>query len=211
MTSRWLASLFLLAVSAAAVAADWKPAPAPLMTKWGKKVTPENAWQEYPRPQMVRKDWLNLNGLWDYAITDKGRGQAREVGRTDPRPVLHRSRPFRASASTPTKDQNLWYRRTIEVPPRWKGKRVLLHFEAVDWESTVFVNGKELGTHRGGFDPFTFDITDALKEGEERTRRPRLGSDRRRGAAARQAGEQARRHLVHAGHAASGRRCGWNR
>ena len=51
--------------------AEWKPAPAPLMTRWGKAVTPENAWKEYPRPQLVRKDWLNLNGLWDYAIKPK--------------------------------------------------------------------------------------------------------------------------------------------
>src|ERR687892_639704 len=63
----------LVAVTAALPAvAEWKPAPAPLMTKWGKAVTPDNAWREYPRPQMVRKEWLNLNGLWDYAITAKG-------------------------------------------------------------------------------------------------------------------------------------------
>ena len=99
-----------------------------------------------------------------------------------------------------TPDQNLWYRRTFEVPAGWKGKRVLLHFGAVDWDATVCVNGKEVGTHRGGYDPFTFDITDALKDGRERTGRPRLGPDRRRQPAARQAGPQPARHLVHAGH-----------
>src|SRR5205809_7320911 len=70
--SRWLTALALFLLPVTAFAADWKPAPAPLMTKWGKAVTPENAWKEYPRPQMVRKDWLNPNGLWDYAITTQG-------------------------------------------------------------------------------------------------------------------------------------------
>ncbi len=146
-------------------AADWKPAPAPLMTRWGKKVTPENAWREYPRPQRVRNDWQNLNGLWDYAITDKLAAQPRKwEGR-----ILV---PFGIEAALSgvgkhvTKDQNLWYHRTFEVPTGWNAKRVLLHFEAVDWESTVFVNGKELGTHKGGSDPFSFDITDKLNTGK---------------------------------------------
>ena len=149
------------------------------MTKWGKQVTPENAWQEYPRPQLVRKDWQNLNGLWDYAITAEGRGRSPRsgTGRSSCRSAS--SRPSPASARRSRKDQNLWYRRTFEVPAGWKGKRVLLHFGAVDWEATVFVNGKELGTHRGGSDPFSFDITDALKDGRERAGRPRLGPDRR--------------------------------
>jgi len=165
MTSRLLSTLLFLAISSAAFAADWKPTPAPLMTKWGKKVTPENAWTEYPRPQMVRSDWLNLNGLWDYAITAK---DAAKPTQWDGQILV----PFCAESALsgvgkhPTKDQNLWYHRTVEVPAKWKGKRVLLHFEAVDWEATVFVNGKELGTHKGGSDAFSFDITDALKEGK---------------------------------------------
>jgi hypothetical protein len=72
MFSRFVIVVTLLAFPGTALAADWKPAPAPLMTKWGKKVTPENTWKEYPRPQLVRKEWQNLNGLWDYAITEKG-------------------------------------------------------------------------------------------------------------------------------------------
>ena len=162
---RFLTALALFLLPAAAPAADWKPAPAPLMTKWGKQVTPENAWQEYPRPPLVRKDWLNLNGLWDYAITPKG----------DPKPEKWNGQilvPFCAESALggvgkhPTKDQNLWYRRTVEVPAGWTGKRVLLHFDAVDWEATVFVNGNDLGTHRGGSDPFSFDVTDTMKDGK---------------------------------------------
>jgi hypothetical protein len=165
MLSRLLIALILLTLSGATFAADWKPAPAPLMTKWGKKVTPENAWKEYPRPQLVRKDWLNLNGLWDYAITAKG---APKPEKWDGQILV----PFCAESALSgvgkhvTKDQNLWYRRTVEIPANWKGKRVMLHFQAVDWEATVWVNGKELGTHRGMSDPFSFDITDALKEGK---------------------------------------------
>lgn len=147
-----------------AFAADWKPAPAPLMTKWGKQVTPQNAWQEYPRPQLVRKDWLNLNGLWDYAITAR---DAARPQKWDGQILV----PFAIESALSgvgkhvTKDQVLWYHRTVELPAGWGG-RILLHFEAVDWEATVFVNGKELGTHRGMSDPFSFDITDALKDGK---------------------------------------------
>jgi hypothetical protein len=146
-----------------ALAADWKPAPAPLMTKWGKKVSPENAWTEYPRPQLVRAEWLNLNGLWDYVIAEKGQPHPKPSGK-----ILV---PFCIESALSgvgkhvTKDQWLWYSRTFEVPAKWKGQRVILHFGAVDWESTVFVNGKELGTNRGGSTPFSFDITDALKPG----------------------------------------------
>jgi hypothetical protein len=165
MLSRLLFAFALFAFSTTVFAADWKPAPAPLMTKWGKKVTPENAWQEYPRPQMVRKDWLNLNGLWDYAITKKG----------DPQPEKWDGQilvPFCIESALsgvgkhPTKDQQLWYRRTFEIPAAWKDQRVLLHFEAVDWEAEVVVNGQSVGTHRGGSDPFSFDITNSLKAGK---------------------------------------------
>ncbi|MBX9628033.1 MAG: beta-galactosidase [Gemmataceae bacterium] len=163
--SRCLPILALLALPLTASAADWKPAPAPLMTKWGKAVTPDNAWREYPRPQLVRKDWQNLNGLWDYAITPKG---AAKPEKWDGQILV----PFAVEAALSgvgkrvSPEQNLWHRRTVEVPAGWKGKRVLLHFGAVDFEATVWVNGKELGNHKGMSDPFSFDITDALKEGK---------------------------------------------
>ena len=163
MHARLLSCFVLCAVTAGALGADWKPAPTPLMTKWGKEVKPDSAWQEYPRPQMVRKSWLNLNGLWDYAITKK---DAPKPEKWDGQILV----PFCAESAlsgvgkSVSKDQNLWYHRTIEVPAGWKDQRVLLHFDAVDWESTVFVNGKELVTHKGGNDPFSVDITDALKD-----------------------------------------------
>ncbi len=158
-------ALAVFALSMPAALADWKPAPAPLMTRWGKQVTPQNAWQEYPRPQLVRKDWQNLNGLWDYAITAK---DGPKPQKSDGQILV----PFGIESALSgvgkhvTKDQNLWYRRNFSIPSGWQGKRVLLHFEAVDWEATVFVNGKEFATHRGGSTPFEFDVTDALKAGD---------------------------------------------
>ncbi|HKB03424.1 MAG TPA: glycoside hydrolase family 2 TIM barrel-domain containing protein [Gemmataceae bacterium] len=160
-----LATFFALLAALPALAADWKPAPAPLMTRWGKAVTPENAWKEYPRPQLVRKEWLNLNGLWDYAITEKEAAKPEKWAGKILVPFCVES-ALSGVGKTVTKDQNLWYRRTVLVPPSWKGQRLLLHFQAVDFEATVWLNGKELGTHRGMSDPFSFDVTDALQAGE---------------------------------------------
>jgi hypothetical protein len=171
--SRFVAPLVLLSLTTTTFAADWKPAPAPLMTKWGKQVTPENAWKEYPRPQLARRDWLNLNGLWDYAITAQGAAQPTKWDGQILVPFCIES-ALSGVGKHLTSKQVLWYSRSFEVPPGWKGKRVLLHFEAVDWHTTVTVNGKEqqvLGDkdadgHSGGSDPFSFDITDVLKEGK---------------------------------------------
>lgn len=162
---RTLRVLLLAAFALPAPAADWKPAPAPLMTKWGKQISADKTpWAEYPRPQLVRKDWQNLNGLWDYAIRPKGEKQS---DKWDGKILV----PFCAESALsgvgkhPTEKDELWYRRDIDASA-WKGKRVRLNFEAVDWEATVWVNGKEVGTHKGMHDPFSFDITDALKDGK---------------------------------------------
>jgi hypothetical protein len=146
------------------LAADWKPASAPLMTRWGKQVTPDNTWKEYPRPQMARAEWKTLNGLWDYSLSEKGAQRPAPSGQIlVPFPI---ESALSGVGKHVTKDQNLWYFRRFEVPAGWKSKRVLLHFEAVDWETTVFINNREVGQHKGGFDPFSFDITDLLKDGE---------------------------------------------
>jgi len=145
--------------------AKYKPADGPLLTRWAKDVSAENALPEYPRPQMVRTDWLNLNGLWDYAIKPKDWAMPEEE--FDGQILV----PYPAESALsgvmkPVGENNrLWYRRTFEIPKKWKDKRVLLHFGAVDWDATVWVNGKKLGNHRGGYDPFTFDVTEVLKEG----------------------------------------------
>jgi beta-galactosidase/beta-glucuronidase len=154
----------LLAVFSAhcALAADWKPAAGPLMTKWAKDVSAKNAHKEYPRPQMVRDEWQNLNGLWNYAITTKDATTAPtqwEGKILVPFPI---ESALSGVMQRVYETNRLWYARKFEVPKKWSGKRVLLNFGAVDWDATVFVNGKEVGKHQGGYDAFTCDITDAL-------------------------------------------------
>lgn len=131
-----------------------------LATRWAADITPENVHQAYPRPQMVREDWLNLNGLWDYALTAL-EAEAPEVYDGDilvPFPIESLLSEVQKRAD----DRALWYHRTFSIPDGWGEQRVLLHFGAVDWETTVWVNGVELGTHRGGYEAFSFDITTAL-------------------------------------------------
>jgi len=146
--------------------ADWKPANGPLMTRWAERISPKNAHREYPRPQMVRKKWQNLNGLWDYAIVHKSQPQPDTFDGQILVPF-----PVESALSGVMKpvgqENRLWYRRTFRIPRTWKGRNVLLHFGAVDWDTTVWVNGTQVGTHRGGYDPFSFDITDALEETTE--------------------------------------------
>jgi Glycosyl hydrolases family 2, TIM barrel domain/Glycosyl hydrolases family 2, sugar binding domain/Glycosyl hydrolases family 2 len=147
-------------------AADWAPAQGPLMTRWARDVRPDHALPEYPRPQMVRKDWANLNGLWHYAVRPK----------TEARPDQWDGQilvPFPIESALSgvmmrvSPDDRVWYRRSFTRPAAHPSGRLLLHLGAVDWETTVWVNGKEVGTHRGGYDPFSFDITAALKPGGE--------------------------------------------
>ena len=152
-------SLIFLSASPA-WASTWQPAAGPLKTRWAKDVSPENAHPEYPRPQMVRQDWLNLNGMWDFAITSEDATRATfQMQILVPFPVESALSGVMRPLS---ENDRIWYRRTFEVPAKWKGRRVLLHFGAVDYEAKVWVNGKEIGQHRGGYDAFSFDITDAL-------------------------------------------------
>jgi len=144
-------------------AEPWKPAPAPLMTRWAKDVSPDRAHPEYPRPQMVREQWLNLNGLWQ--LDDAQADAAPPVGRELPERILVPFPVESALSGVGRRAERLWYRRSFEIPAAWKGSRVLLHFQAVDWEATVWVNGRQVGSHRGGYDAFSFDITDALRAG----------------------------------------------
>lgn len=142
-----------------------KPFMSELITSWGSEVTAENVWQEYPRPQMVRDGWKNLNGNWDFAVT--------EIKQTD-RPQQWDGEilvPFSLESKLGgvqellSEDEALWYHRTF-TPEKADGQRTLLHFEAVDYASEVFVNGTSVGKHVGGNTPFTFDVTDAITEGE---------------------------------------------
>jgi hypothetical protein len=141
----------------------WTPKKGPLHTPWTEKVSAEQPRCEYPRPLLVRDNWLCLNGLWDYAVQPRDRR---------PPPSEYAGKilvpfPIESSLSGVMRPLNpsetLWYRRYFQVPEGWQGKRILLHFDAVDWESQVWFNGKLLGTHRGGYDAFEFDITENLR------------------------------------------------
>ena len=129
----------------------WQPADGPLKTRWAKDVSPENAHPEYPRPQMVRKDWLNLNGLWDFAIASKDATRA-TLPDADPRAVPGRVGAVRRDEARSARTSASGIGARSRCPRKWQGRRVLLHFGAVDWEATVWVNGKEVGEHRGGYD-----------------------------------------------------------
>lgn len=146
--------------------AEWKQVKGPLSTRWDKQVSPQKALPEYPRPQMARSAWQNLNGLWDYGFTDKAAATppASYDGQLLVPYPLESALSGVKKASVP--NQRLWYRRTFTIPTGWNGKKILLHFGAVNWDSAVFLNGRQIGTHRGGYDKFDFDITTELKPGE---------------------------------------------
>ena len=143
-------------------------AAAAMMTTWGEKVTPENAWRDYPRPQMVRANWTNLNGSWDWAVTS--------VTNTPGRPTNWEGKilvPFAIESKLSgvgrllQPDEFLWYTRKITCNPR-PGKRILLHFGGVDFRTMVFIGHQEVTDmpHEGGQNPFALDITDYVKAGE---------------------------------------------
>lgn len=146
---------------ASGVFAQWAPAGDKIKTAWAEQVNPANVLPEYPRPIMERSEWKNLNGLWDYAITDVATATPASF---DGQILV----PFAVESSlsgvgkTVGSQKALWYSRPFEVPASWKGRRVLLHFGAVDWKADVWVNGVKVGTHTGGFTPFSFDVTPAL-------------------------------------------------
>ncbi len=146
-------------------ASSWKPVEAHLLSRFAKDVSPVRVLPDYPRPQLVRSEWLNLNGLWQYAIQPK---DAARPGTSFDGEILVPFAPESALSGVGRAvgpDQRLWYRRAFRVPASWAGKRVWLRFDAVDWDTTVSVNGKAVGSHTGGYDPFAFDITDALVKG----------------------------------------------
>ncbi|WP_374164842.1 glycoside hydrolase family 2 protein [Arcticibacter sp. MXS-1] len=142
----------------------WKAVPGRISTRWSEQVNPASVWTEYPRPQLVRGAWMNLNGLWNYSIKPKG----------VTRPSSYEGKilvPFAVESSLSGvgkrvgKDSLLWYQTSFALQPAMKDNRLLLHFGGVDWETEVYVNGKRVGTHQGGNDPFSFDITAYLKKG----------------------------------------------
>jgi len=146
---------------------SWKPAGNKILTSWGEQLNPNSVWQEYPRPQLVRSNWQNLNGLWQYAITPTSQ---QTIPTTFNGQILV---PFGVESAlsgvgkTVGKDQLLWYRNTVNTKIPSGGDQLILHFGAVDWQCDVFVNGLNVGRHEGGSDPFSFNITKFLKKGNK--------------------------------------------
>lgn len=161
MKKLWVA-LALWGALAAQLHAQWKPVEGRISTQWSEQVNPDNVLPEYPRPIMERTEWKNLNGLWDYAIIEKGKHSPSVFDGKILVPFAVES-SLSGVAKTVGAEKELVYRRSFEVPSSWKGKKVLLHFGAVDWKTDVWVNDVKVGSHTGGFTPFSFDITEALQ------------------------------------------------
>ena len=141
--------------------AQWKPAGDKIKTKWVEQINPQNVLPEYPRPQLERTDWVNLNGEWEYAIKPKGEVEPNSFDGN----ILV---PFAVESSLSGvqkevgENNELWYKRSFTVPANWKNKDVVLNFGAVDWKADVFINDILIGSHQGGFTPFSFNITPYL-------------------------------------------------
>ncbi|GGK10262.1 glycoside hydrolase family 2 protein [Parabacteroides faecis] len=141
--------------------AQWKPAGDKIKTKWAEQINPKNVLPEYPRPQLERTDWVNLNGEWEYAIKPKGEVEPQAFDGNILVPFAIES--SLSGVQKEVGDANeLWYKRTFSVPANWKNKDIVLNFGAVDWKADVFINDVLIGSHQGGFTPFSFNITPYL-------------------------------------------------
>ena len=158
-------ALSLLATGAAS--AQYAPAGDKIRTPWAEQIDVNNVWKEYPRPIMERTAWKNLNGLWSYAVKPKGEAQPTKWDGEILVPFCIESSLSGVGKTLGDKNE-LWYNRTFTVPAQWKKQNVLLHFGAVDWKADVWVNDVKVGSHTGGYVPFSFDITQALKAGENK-------------------------------------------
>jgi len=157
------AFLFLLSICMLHAFAQWKPAGEKIKTSWAEKIDVRNVLPEYPRPIMERTDWMNLNGLWDYSILKAGLAEPTTFDGQILVPF-----PVESSLSGVMKtvggENEVWYKRTFDVPAKWKGKNVLLNFGAVDWKADIWVNDIKIGSHTGGYTPFSFDVTPFLNK-----------------------------------------------
>ncbi|RFM28492.1 glycoside hydrolase family 2 protein [Deminuibacter soli] len=166
MNKLLLLSSVLITGIASAQTASWQMVPGKISSPWAEKVNPASVLPEYPRPQLQRSEWQNLNGLWQYSVLPQAQGNSLPASFQGNILV-----PFAIESAlsgvgkTVGKDSVLWYQRGFTLNGNTKGKKVLLHIGAADWRADVYINGTPVGTHEGGYDPFTFDITAALKKG----------------------------------------------
>ncbi len=162
---RYLLVTVLTILSLFARSQQWQPDGDRLKTDWTTKVDPENPLPEYPRPALVREQWLNLNGLWDYAILAKG---SPVPAKFDDKILV----PFPVESSLsgvqkPIGDQQeLCYSTSFSIPASSKNRRVILNFGAVDWKADIWINDVRIGSHQGGNTAFSFDITPVIVQGK---------------------------------------------
>ncbi|HBB92254.1 MAG TPA: beta-galactosidase [Bacteroidales bacterium] len=160
-----LAGMILTACSSREDSSGWLQKKGPLMTRWSAEVVPGKTWTEYPRPQMQRNNWKSLNGLWDYSITP---AEAPLPKNWDGKILV--PYPVESALSgvmqKPGVNEKIWYHRTLKITAKLRSRLILLNFEAVDWETEVFIDGEKIGSHKGGYDPFSIDITDHIRAGE---------------------------------------------
>ncbi len=163
---RYFLSMMMIFAGFISPCQQWKPAGERIKTTWAEKVDPSNPLPEYPRPMLMRERWESLNGLWDYAILPKGNPVP---GKFDGKILV----PFPVESSLsgvqrPVGEKNeLWYSRSFTIPASWKNKHIILNFGAVDWKTDVWINNIKTGSHKGGYTPFSFDITTLLVSGSE--------------------------------------------
>ena len=143
---------------------DYKPAGNRLKTRWGMNLDYKNVWKEYPRPQLERKEWMNLNGPWKYVIRNSS-----DLNPIDPESFdEYILVPFPLESSLSgvmknlTSNEVIYYEKTVLIPKDWEGKNILINFGAVDWKCEVFINRRRVGEHTGGYSYFYFDITKYL-------------------------------------------------
>ncbi|MBP5770839.1 MAG: beta-galactosidase [Bacteroidaceae bacterium] len=162
-----IALLLASALASSAQTTSWKPAGQRLKTEWASKVNPSLPLPEYPRPLLTRNEWQNLNGLWNYAISE-----AEDLRPDEFDGQILVPYPLESSLSGVARKlrrgQVLWYERSFQVPSAWKGRDVLLHFGAVDHEAVVYVNGRRVAEHVGGYTAFCVNITPQLRAGENK-------------------------------------------
>jgi beta-galactosidase len=141
-----------------AIANAWQPAPDSMLTDWGAKITPEKTWREYPRPALAREEWTNLNGLWKYKITPNGKADPPAQWSGDILVPFAIESALSGVKKRISPEQALWYRRDLPTLPKPEEKRTLLHFEAVDYQSTVWINNTKVGENTGGIYTQTTDV-----------------------------------------------------
>jgi beta-galactosidase/beta-glucuronidase len=158
-----IATVCLFSIRLSAQAISQTPPQFRLTTEWSKEVNPDLPHQDYPRPNLVRDDWSSLNGRWYFEITPKEEGIPKRFRQEIIVPFPVESALSRIQQNV-TPEEKIWYKRTFFIPEEWSGRFVLLHFGASDWETTVYINGTEIGKHRGGYDAFSLDISRYLDE-----------------------------------------------